>query len=207
MAKKGKKEPVALFQNKLIERLTKSSARFTYSYYFVIMLVFHGLNVYFEILPLTSTLAVFFGGLLFWTFFEYMMHRYVFHLPGDSEAAEKFRYTLHGIHHDFPNDKDRLFLPPIVGTGIVLLLLGVFWLVMGKYVFAFLPGMVLGYILYSLVHYTLHTARPPKFLHKQLLHHNLHHYKYPNKAFGVSSPLWDLIFGTMPPKPQEKRRN
>jgi len=28
--------------------------------------------------------------------------------------------------------------------------------------------------------------------------HAIHHYKYPEKAFGVSSPLWDFVFGTLP---------
>ena len=27
-------------------------------------------------------------------------------------------------------------------------------------------------------------------------HHMLHHYKYENKGFGVSQPLWDYIFNT-----------
>jgi sterol desaturase/sphingolipid hydroxylase (fatty acid hydroxylase superfamily) len=28
--------------------------------------------------------------------------------------------------------------------------------------------------------------------------HMHHHFKTPNKRFGVSSPLWDYVFGTMP---------
>ncbi|MDZ7659917.1 sterol desaturase family protein [Fodinibius sp.] len=34
----------------------------------------------------------------------------------------------------------------------------------------------------------------------QYRHHTLHHYKYPDKAFGVSTTLWDRVFGTMPPE-------
>ncbi len=31
-------------------------------------------------------------------------------------------------------------------------------------------------------------------------HRSLHHYKHPDKAFGVSNTFWDSVFGTMPPK-------
>ena len=29
-------------------------------------------------------------------------------------------------------------------------------------------------------------------------HHMLHHYKTPDQRFGVSSPLWDWVYGTLP---------
>ncbi|MGB3618930.1 MAG: sterol desaturase family protein, partial [Catalinimonas sp.] len=30
------------------------------------------------------------------------------------------------------------------------------------------------------------------------VHHSIHHFKDDERAFGVSSPLWDWVFGTMP---------
>jgi 4-hydroxysphinganine ceramide fatty acyl 2-hydroxylase len=35
------------------------------------------------------------------------------------------------------------------------------------------------------------------FFKKIKQHHMLHHYQEPDKGFGVSSPLWDLITGSM----------
>jgi sterol desaturase/sphingolipid hydroxylase (fatty acid hydroxylase superfamily) len=29
-------------------------------------------------------------------------------------------------------------------------------------------------------------------------HHMHHHFQTPDKRYGVSSPLWDYVFGTMP---------
>jgi sterol desaturase/sphingolipid hydroxylase (fatty acid hydroxylase superfamily) len=29
-------------------------------------------------------------------------------------------------------------------------------------------------------------------------YHMQHHYKTPDERFGVSSPLWDMVFGTKP---------
>jgi sterol desaturase/sphingolipid hydroxylase (fatty acid hydroxylase superfamily) len=31
----------------------------------------------------------------------------------------------------------------------------------------------------------------------------MHHFKQQNAAFGVSSPLWDLVFNTMPDRRKE----
>jgi sterol desaturase/sphingolipid hydroxylase (fatty acid hydroxylase superfamily) len=29
-------------------------------------------------------------------------------------------------------------------------------------------------------------------------HHYLHHFKTPEARYGVSTPLWDMVFGTLP---------
>ena len=57
----------------------------------------------------------------------------------------------------------------------------------------------LGYLLYSFVHRATHVAKPPKNFKYIWKHHSLHHFKYPDKAFGVSTTFWDRVFGTMPP--------
>ena len=76
-----------------------------------------------------------------------------------------------------------------------------FKLIMGNFAFAFLPGFVVGYAAYLWVHYMVHAFQPPKNFFKILwVHHGIHHYKDQENAFGVSSPFWDVIFGTMPKK-------
>jgi len=49
-----------------------------------------------------------------------------------------------------------------------------------------------------MIHYATHhfPMRSPvaKYLKR---HHMMHHYKDPDTRFGVSSPLWDKVFGTM----------
>jgi sterol desaturase/sphingolipid hydroxylase (fatty acid hydroxylase superfamily) len=71
---------------------------------------------------------------------------------------------------------------------------------LGVYTWAFFPGFFLGYLLYSFLHRATHVAKPPKRFKNIWRHHSLHHYKYPDKAFGVSTSLWDRVFGTMPPR-------
>jgi len=88
-------------------------------------------------------------------------------------------------------------------------LFGIFYLIFSllgypTYTWAFFPGFFLGYLLYSFLHRATHVIKPPKNFKFLWTHHSLHHYKYPNKAFGVSNTFWDHVFGTMPPKKHYK---
>lgn len=140
-------------------------------------------------------------GILSWTLVEYLMHRFAFHFESENETGKKLIYMLHIIHHDHPTDSDKLYQPPLVNMVIISLLYGFFYLLMGNLVYLFLPGIIFGYLAYSTIHFVIHKFKPPfEFLKPLWRHHNLHHYRFQDKAFGVSSPFWDLIFGTMPPK-------
>lgn len=60
-------------------------------------------------------------------------------------------------------------------------------------------GFALGYLCYDGTHYAVHhfkqTSRIGRFLKR---HHMLHHHADHDGGFGVSSPLWDIVFRTMP---------
>ncbi len=108
-------------------------------------------------------------------------------------------YTFHGIHHEYPKDKDRIVMPPAGAILISTIIFGGFWLILQDYAFAFVPGFLLGYLAYAFIHYAIHAYQPPKnFLRWLWIYHSIHHYKHPDKYFGVSTPLWDYIFNTVP---------
>ncbi|HYI76223.1 MAG TPA: fatty acid hydroxylase, partial [Chryseolinea sp.] len=47
----------------------------------------------------------------------------------------------------------------------------------------------------------VHAFAPPKnFLKRLWINHGTHHYKNGEMIYGVSSPLWDYIYGTMTEK-------
>jgi sterol desaturase/sphingolipid hydroxylase (fatty acid hydroxylase superfamily) len=51
----------------------------------------------------------------------------------------------------------------------------------------------------------VHAFQPPKNFFKVLwVNHSIHHYKDGEVVFGVSSPLWDYIYGTMTVRSKEK---
>src|SRR5690606_38794719 len=101
-------------------------------------------------------------------------------------------------------DRMRLFMPPVPSIilaaavfssiwGLSVLLTGT-----GNYSFVFFPGCLLGYLLYVSAHYAIHAFPPPRGLKALWRNHHLHHYKYPEKGFGVSSTFWDIVFRTVP---------
>lgn len=156
-------------------------------------------------LSLFSIITYFISGLLFFTLFEYLMHRFLYHLPSVYEEGNAV-YALHGIHHKFPKDKKLLVMPPVVSILISSLILGINYLIFGNHGFSFTGGFLFGYAAYLSVHYIVHAFKPPKNMFKELwVNHSIHHYQDDEKAFGVSSPLWDYVFGTMPKKRQFKK--
>jgi len=115
-------------------------------------------------------------------------------------------YKMHGMHHDYPKDKRRLAMPPLVAILLATGLLFLFELVLGQYSFSYLAGFVVGYALYLMVHYTVHVYPPPRnFMRALWVNHSIHHYSEDEVLFGVSQPLWDYVFGTMPRSDKDRR--
>lgn len=92
-------------------------------------------------------------------------------------------------------------MPPLMSIVLALVFYMIFRWAMGPKVLLFFPGFLAGYSTYLMIHYAVHRFRPPaNFFRILWTHHALHHYKEEDTAFGVSNPLWDYIFGTMPHK-------
>jgi sterol desaturase/sphingolipid hydroxylase (fatty acid hydroxylase superfamily) len=199
VAKPQMKGTKKLSDNILIERLTRTHIAIPLTIFTIYAIALLYWSFDHKFLSLYETIAVFMLGTLSFTLVEYIMHRFLFHLPPTSERNKKISYIIHGVHHDYPKDKDRLAMPPVISILLATGLLYLFNLLMGNVSFAFTAGFVLGYAGYLFVHYIVHAYKAPKnFLKVLWVHHGIHHYKRPDKAFGVSSPLWDHIFRTMP---------
>ncbi len=197
-----------LFDNKILDLLTRTHPAIILGMY-IPLCAFLLWYFYNYIEPSIAALAgVFFIGLFSWTFFEYILHRYVFHFVNDKEWAQRFHYFVHGVHHEYPKDKQRLVMPPVPSIIIAATFFIIFRAIMGSYGLVFFSGFIIGYLCYAMIHYTLHAFRPPKNVLKFAWeYHNIHHFRHPDKAFGVSSPLWDIIFGTYPPMKGSGVRN
>lgn len=200
-----KKGNATIFNNSLLERLTKTNVITSLIVYGLTLLILIYISLFVKSTSLNLFLILFWSAFFFWTFVEYVLHRYVFHWINENENVKRFHFIMHGAHHSFPKDKDRLLMPPVPGLIMASILFGLFFIIFKvigypNYTWTFFAGFFLGYLLYSFLHRATHVMRPPKRFQFIWRHHSLHHYKYPNKAFGVSSPFWDHIFGTMPPK-------
>jgi sterol desaturase/sphingolipid hydroxylase (fatty acid hydroxylase superfamily) len=122
-------------------------------------------------------LILFCCGLLTFTLAEYITHRFVLHALAPLQ---------HGIHHARPREPiDRIFWQIWLAFVVVYLTTGG----------ALVAGALVGYGWYLFVHYCAH--QNPAILPAPLLKHHLDHHRFANRNYGVTTTLWDRVFGTM----------
>lgn len=190
-----------IFKNKFLESLTRTHIAVPLTIFYGASVALIGFSLYYGVIAPVANLWLFVGGFLLFTLVEYVVHRYAFHIRTDTPAKAKFQHTFHGVHHDYPRDKLRLAMPPTASVILACIVFVGYRLVLGFYGLPFAAGFMAGYASYLCVHYSVHAFKPPKnFLRVLWAHHAIHHYQQPNAAFGVSSPFWDIVFGTMPEK-------
>lgn len=194
------------FQNSKFEWLTKTPIAVPLSVFYLTALSVVLWEIFRTGLEATSVIAVFFAGVVTWTFIEYIAHRWLFHMPTPSSWKERFQYALHGLHHEVPRDKTRLAMPVPMSALLACFFLWFYDLLIGDFGWSFGAGFICGYAGYLSVHYIVHAWNMPKNALSALWkNHNIHHYRNHNILFGVSSPLWDYVFGTFP-KGSEKEK-
>jgi sterol desaturase/sphingolipid hydroxylase (fatty acid hydroxylase superfamily) len=127
-----------------------------------------------------------------WTLLEYLLHRFVFHrMPLIAE--------LHHVHHAAPRS--------YVGTptwASLLILTTVFFVPFWRLfslniAFGAITGLIMGWLWYGIVHHVIHHRRPRRLaiaLKVASHRHFLHHSPYVCGNFGVTTALWDYVFGT-----------
>jgi sterol desaturase/sphingolipid hydroxylase (fatty acid hydroxylase superfamily) len=191
----------SLFNNPLLEKLTRSHFSVPLSILSIISIFLAYLSFTKYNIETTTFVILFVIGFFSWTLGEYLIHRYVFHMNDDKRWKRWITYTFHGIHHEYPKDKDRIVMPPAGALLISSIIFGVCWLIIQDYAFAYVPGFLVGYLAYAFIHYAIHALQPPKnFLKWLWIYHSIHHYKHPDQYFGVSTPIWDYVFNTIPKK-------
>ncbi|XP_022955301.1 dihydroceramide fatty acyl 2-hydroxylase FAH1-like [Cucurbita pepo subsp. pepo] len=149
-------------------------------------------------------------GVFVWTLLEYTLHRFLFHIKTKSYWGNTLHYLLHGCHHKHPMDSLRLVFPP-AATAILLF---PFWNLIKLFATpsttpCLVGGGLLGYVMYDVTHHYLHHGQPSGETARNLKKYHLnHHFRIQTLGFGITSSLWDKVFGTLPPpsKVAEKRR-
>lgn len=188
------RESIRMFKNPLFEALSKVP-------FYVPLIVYIPVIAYFFWASVTINgflvfLMHLFLGLLIWTLTEYVLHRFVFHFYPSSEWGKRIHFIFHGVHHDYPNDAQRLVMPPSASIPLATAFYFLFrWLLPVDMLDGFFGGFILGYLFYDMTHYMLHHAQFKSGIWKKIKqHHMLHHYDDSTKGYGVTSDLWDRIF-------------
>lgn len=136
-----------------------------------------------------TALPAILSGLFAFSFIEYVFHRWMFHT-----RVPLFAHG-HRMHHEQPLGYESLpfFLPAaiVLGlTGLCLLAAPI------GFALLFMAGITFGYIVYGLSHFLIHHVRfrQPLLMRWASAHHIHHH--HPDRNFGVTTPLWDMLLGT-----------
>ncbi|WP_308461821.1 sterol desaturase family protein [Sphingomonas folli] len=137
------------------------------------------------------------AGLLTWSLFEYVMHRYLFHLELPTVWGHRFVFLMHGNHHEDPNDPWRSIMPPIVSVTWS----GAIWagmaLALGGAGTVLFLGFITGYVIYDAVHFACHRLPVRGRLMRTLRRHHLrHHHGREDGNYAITALFWDHVFGT-----------
>lgn len=201
----NKDESIRLFKNPVLEFFSHIHPATPVLVYVPVIAYFGWQGFIFT--ELQWLIVFFIVGVLCWTLMEYSLHRFVFHYEPKTPFGKYLLFLSHGIHHDYPRDSTRLVMPLLVSVPLAIITYVLFNVMFGEYHYAAFSGIVFGYVCYDTIHYAVHhfqmKGRIGSFLKT---YHLKHHYSDDQSGYGVSNPLWDYIFGTMPKpvKPSEK---
>lgn len=151
-------------------------------------------------------------GAVSWSASEYAIHRFVGHGPKRTPARSLLeRLTPAGLAAEFNREhlahhSDPTYFAPtgrkLLAATAVIPVVSALAPVLGlRRAASFGAGFTAAYTAYEVLHRRIHT-HPPRGAYGRWLrrHHLMHHYKSPRRNHGVTSPAWDLAFGTLTPK-------
>jgi len=137
-------------------------------------------------------LAALTAGIAVWTLIEYLLHRFGFHGRGVFAP-------LHARHHVSP----RAFIGTPTWLSLAAVAAGVFLPVWGlaspNVASGASTGVMLGFFVYGLMHHAIHHRRPRAIfarLGNATRRHLQHHHAVRGGNYGVTTSLWDCVFGT-----------
>lgn len=132
-------------------------------------------------------------GALTWTFMEYVLHRFRGHAPKGTSTFKTEHLTHHARDYFTPTGKKV-----VMAAGPLLGLAAAGSLIAGPALgLTFAGGFAAAYVHYEAVHRRLHTHAATGWYGRLIRrHHFFHHFGDARLNHGVTSPLWDLVFGT-----------
>lgn len=150
-----------------------------------------------SVTTLAGVLAFFAAGAVAWSLLEWILHGQLFHprRPRNPFAKE------HALHHATPTYFIGWTLKLVALVVLVIALTALLRPTLGlSDAAAFACGLGLMYVVYESLHRTIH-RRPPRTAYGRWvrLHHVQHHFHTPRQNFGVTTAVWDRIFGTYVP--------
>lgn len=134
-------------------------------------------------------------GILTWWGLEYILHRFVSHMPKGRSLFSR----EHRRHHSQGNYFAPNWRKFISVTPMVLLVFGSTTYLLGPEVGAgYAGGLAMMFVVYEILHRRLHTHAPlGRYGRWARRHHFHHHFVNPKANHGVTTPLGDITWGTL----------
>jgi sterol desaturase/sphingolipid hydroxylase (fatty acid hydroxylase superfamily) len=197
-----KHQSLIIFENPHLEKLTHVHPIIPLLVWAPIVSYFAWRSVAVDSFSILGLLGMALVGFFFWTLTEYVLHRKIFHFKPKNAWQRKLHFIIHGNHHEDPNDPTRLVMPPAGSIIIGFMLYCIYRLPLGPiWVDPFFTGFSIGYLTYDYTHYSIHHFKPrTRFGRWNKQHHMIHHFVAHEARWGVSSPFWDYVFGTVQEK-------
>lgn len=153
-------------------------------------------------LELYYRLTAWMAGWFLWTLAEYLFNRWLLHLPESRFFFISIINRYHARHHVDPEDIRYSFMHPLMILVSTVVFFVLAFITLGKSALPLTSGLLFGYLLFILLHVSQHHYEAPsvRFLKGLWQNHFLHHHGYPDKAFGVSTTVWDYLFNSLPPR-------
>jgi hypothetical protein len=146
------------------------------------------------------------AGLFSWTFIEWFFH-WAMHVRFRSRFLTQFQDQAHIEHHREPHDVEHSVISLRGSIPLALMFFGISWLIFRELPSALLfhAGLLVGYLAYEFVHLATHAKWRIPGLEGLIRYHHRHHFEGWGRTFGVTSPLWDWVFRTLPANSAKKR--
>ena len=142
-----------------------------------------------------AVLVALLGGAMAWTFLEYCIHRWLGHDARTRPNLFESEHTQHHAQGDYFAPAWKKGLAALVALVVVAIPA---WMLAGPdRGVAFALGLASCYVFYEVLHRRAHThAGFGAYGRWVRRHHFWHHFGDPRVNHGVTSPLWDWVFGT-----------
>lgn len=134
------------------------------------------------------------AGIIFWTFLEYVIHRFLGHKKHGNNLVRKEHLRHHREGHYFSPMYRKIIAAAIVAITIGL---STYFIFGGFGAMFFVIGLIGMYLVYEHIHRVYHVREPfIQYGLKMRKHHFYHHFKNPSLNHGVTTGFWDRVFGT-----------
>ena len=194
--RRARPKSIEIFENRVVEQLLARAHPITPIIWFGPFIAY-GIYSGIARAGFVGAVGLYALGWFAWTFLEYLLHRFLFHMKADTPEQKFRQFMVHGYHHEFANDKMRLVAPPLMSWPIAIVMGILYHYVFGALMWPVFAGTATGYIAYDWIHYYTHHFRPGNPVGKWLKSYHLQHHFDENHGrgrYGVSSPIWDFVF-------------